>query len=131
MAKQLKAAKRAAIIIVVVVAVCAAAFAWYVSDYSRADADALAAVADSDGPADGVTVRTLKGGEIAFCPKQVSAGFIFYPGGKVQPEAYAPLLTECARQGILCVLVKPPFNLAILDANVTDGLQAQFPEIEK
>ena len=77
------------------------------------------------------TAASAKGGEIAFCPKQANAGLIFYPGGKVRPEAYAPLLTECARQGILCVLVKPPFNMAILDANAAEGLQAQFPEIEK
>ena len=123
--------KRALIAIGIVVAVLAGGFAWYVNDYSRADADALAAVADADGGADGVIVQTLAGGRIAFIPEHADAGLIFYPGGKVQPEAYAPLLTRCAQNGILCVLVKPPFNLAFFDVDAADGIAAQFPNVEK
>ena len=126
-----KRTKRALIAIGIVVAVLAGGFAWYVNDYSRADADALAAVADADGGADGVIVQKLAGGQIAFVPEHADVGLVFYPGGKVQPEAYAPLLTRCARNGILCVLVKPPFNLAIFDVDAADGIEAQFPDIGK
>ena len=128
---QRKRTRRALIAIGVVVAVLAGGFAWYVNDYSRADADALAAVADADGGADGVIVQTLAGGRIAFIPEHADAGLIFYPGGKVQPEAYAPLLTRCAQNGILCVLVKPPFNLAVFDVGAAGGVAAQFPDVEK
>ncbi|MCR5846432.1 MAG: alpha/beta hydrolase [bacterium] len=125
-----KRSKRVLIAIGALIVVLAVGFFAYVSDYYHADDEALAAVADEDGAADGVTVQTLPDGEIAFVPERTIAGLIFYPGGKVQPEAYAPLLTMCAREGILCVLVKPPFNLAIFDTDAADGIAAQFPEVD-
>lgn len=50
-----------------------------------------------------------------FQPKTTipTRGFIFYPGGKVNPESYAPLLREIAGEGYLCVLVQMPGDLAI------------------
>ena len=39
---------------------------------------------------------------IYFVPKEPLAGLIFYPGGKVQAEAYAPLMQLYAENGILC-----------------------------
>ena len=112
------------------IVVLAVSFTVYVSDYYHADEDALAAIADEDGATDGVTVQALPDGEIAFVPEHADAGLIFYPGGKVQPEAYAPLLTKCAQEGILCVLVKPPFNLAIFDTDAAEGIAEQFPEVD-
>ncbi|MBQ3601265.1 MAG: alpha/beta hydrolase, partial [Lachnospiraceae bacterium] len=55
---------------------------------------------------------------------------MFYPGGKVEYTAYLPLMNSLAEEGILCVLLKMPFNLAVLDMNAADGIQEQFPEIE-
>ena len=115
-------------IIVVVALVCAGA--WWVNDYYHADDAALAIVADENGDADGVTVQRLSDKAIAFVPEHPECGFIFYPGAKVQPEAYAPLMQQCAERGILCVLVKPLFNLSILDANLADGIEAQFPAVD-
>ena len=54
------------------------------------------------------------------------AGFIFYPGGKVETQAYAPLMKELAKQGVLCVLVHMPFHLAVLDMNAADGIQDDY-----
>ena len=48
----------------------------------------------------------------------------------MQPEAYAPLMQQCAERGILCVIVEPRFNLAILDVNAADGIQAKFPDVD-
>jgi hypothetical protein len=50
-------------------------------------------------------------GLICFEPEEPSSGLIFYPGGKVQYEAYAPLLEMMAENGILCVLVHMPGSL--------------------
>ena len=50
-----------------------------------------------------------------FLPEEINAGFIFYPGGFVETQSYAPLMQECAKQGILCVLVKMPFHLAVFN----------------
>ena len=121
--------KRILIALAVVVAVLAAATVWYVNDYYHADNVALAVVADEGGTADGVEVRTLPSGDIAFVPDHPTAGLVFYPGGKVQPEAYAPLMQKCAQRGILCVLLKPTFNLAIIDMDAANGVTAQFPDV--
>lgn len=122
-------AKRILIVLVVVVAALIAAAAWYVNDIYHADDVALAAVADEDGATDGVEVSTLPSGDIAFVPDHPVAGLVFYPGAKVQPEAYAPLMQQCAQHGILCVLLKPTFNLAIIDMDAADGIAAQFPSV--
>ena len=97
----------------------------YMSDYYRADEIALEAMAYQT---DSVRVEQ-DGDEIWFVPEDPTAGLIFYPGGKVEYTAYAPLLRACAENGILCALVRMPGNLAVLDANAADGLQQEHPEI--
>ena len=124
-------AKRVAVALAVLLAVAVVAMAWYVNDYYRADEVALAAAADANGDADGVSVREVAPKALAFVPAQPTTGLVFYPGAKVQPEAYAPLMQRLAQHGILCVLIRPTFNLAILDANAADGIQAQFPEVRR
>ena len=107
-------------------AVIVGAFAIYVGDYYRADTDAIKAYA----PMNEVTIQTLKDGTMIFQPDNPVAGLIFYPGGKVEYTAYQPLMAACAEQGIFCVLVEMPCNLAVLDMNAADGIQEQYPEIE-
>lgn len=99
----------------------------YVGDYYHAEEIALEAISN---PAEGIEVSE-RDGQIFFMPENAKAGFIFYPGGKVQVEAYAPLMEACAENDILCVLVEMPANLAVLDMNAADGIQEQFPEITK
>ena len=126
--KKMSLGKRILLAVAAVLVAIVAAFLVYTSDYYHADARAWAAM-ESDGPSE-VDVRSLDGGYIAFVPQDPVAGLVFYPGGKVEPESYAPQLKECAEHGVLCVLVKPPFNLAILDSNAADGALAQFPEVD-
>lgn len=47
----------------------------------------------------------------------------------MEDTAYAPLLHKLADKGILCVLVKMPCNLAVLDMNAADGIPEDFPEV--
>ena len=97
----------------------------YLSDYYHADEVALEAMAYQTD-----SVQTEQDGDVIwFVPEDPIAGLIFYPGGKVEHTAYAPLLRACAEQGILCALVRMPGNLAVLDANAADGLQQEHPEI--
>ena len=97
----------------------------YVSDYYHADETALEAMACQTG-----SVQAEQDGDVIwFVPEEPTAGLIFYPGGKVEHTAYAPLLRACAENGILCALVRMPGNLAVLDANAADGLQEAYPEI--
>lgn len=97
----------------------------YVSDYYHADKTAMEAMADKT---DGVQIEQ-DSNVIWFVPENPTIGLIFYPGGKVEHTAYAPLLRVCAEQGILCALVQMPCNLAVLDAGAADGLQQEHPEI--
>lgn len=128
--KRPSVAKRVALVVVIMLAVLVGASAWYVNDYYHADSEALAIVADENGSSDGVVVRHLSDKAIAFVPDAPAAGLIFYPGAKVQPEAYAPLMQRYAEAGVLCILVKPLFNLALFDSNAAQGLQEQFPDID-
>lgn len=56
-------------------------------------------------------------------------GYIFYPGGKVEPESYAPMAREIALAGYLVVIVPMPLNLAVLGANRANDVMAQFSNI--
>ena len=97
----------------------------YLSDYYHADEVALEAMAYQTG-----SVQAEQDGNVIwFVPEDPTAGLIFYPGGKVEYTAYAPLLRACAENGILCALVRMPGNLAVLDANAADGLRQEYPEV--
>lgn len=80
---------------------------------------------------DAVAVQRLEDGDIAFVPGDPRAGIVFYPGGKVQAEAYAPLMRDLADRGFLCVIVSMPFNLAVLDANGADGVRERLPAVRR
>ena len=121
--------RRGRVVVVVVVALvllAAAGVAWYVGDYNHADETARAALEPAD---DGVTVVPLDDGSIAFEPMDARVGLVFYPGAKVEPEAYAPLLRSCAERGVLCVAVRPPLNLALLDVGAADRIMAKYPNV--
>lgn len=57
-------------------------------------------------------------------------GVIFYPGGRVEPSAYAPLLRALAEDGYLAVIVPMPLNLAVLGSQRAGEVMVAFPEIE-
>lgn len=97
----------------------------YLSDGYRADDAALAAMTQSSE-----TVRKYQDRNVLFfVPPEPMAGMIFYPGGKVQCEAYAPLMQACAEKGVLCALVRMPCNLAVLNPNAADCIQEKYPEV--
>ncbi len=121
--------RRVLLVLAVLMVLMIGASAWYVNDYYHADEVAMSSV--ENGGTQGVAVRTLPDGELAFVPEQPVADFVFYPGGKVEPESYAPLMERCAELQILCVVVKPPFNLAVLNPNAADGIREQFPDVDR
>ena len=113
--------------VLLVFAIAVGACAIYLGDYYRADEEAIAAFA----PMNDVEIGEIAGGDLVFKPENATAGFIFYPGGKVESDAYKPLMAALAEKGVLCVLVDMPFNLAIFDINAADGIKEKYPEIEK
>lgn len=110
------------VVLVFIVGVCAA----YVSDYYRADTEAIAAFVSMNN----ISKEVHDDNTIVYAPEGATTGFIFYPGGKVEYTAYAPLMQACADRGILCVLVEMPFNLAVFDMNAAEGIQEQYAQIE-
>ena len=62
--------------------------------------------------------------------KKSKIGIIFYPGGKVDPMAYEPLMKSLAEKGFFCVLIKMPYNLAVFGIDSADGVQEKYPNIK-
>ncbi|MBR6503739.1 MAG: alpha/beta hydrolase [Firmicutes bacterium] len=117
-------------IAIVVLLLLAAVGAWlYISDYYPAGEKALAIM--EHGTEEITLGEPANGDWISFAPadRQAQAGIIFYPGGKVQCEAYAPLMEKVAAEGVFCVLVHMPGNLAVLDRDAAADVMKAYPEI--
>ena len=110
--------------VVAVLLLCGVCWA-YAADYYHADDAAVGAMS----PAADVTVEQ-KGNTLAFVPEGAETGLIFYPGGKVEYTAYAPLMRALANNGVLGVLVRMPLNLAVLDMNAANGIPEKYPQIK-
>jgi dienelactone hydrolase len=59
-----------------------------------------------------------------------SVGLILYPGGRVDPRAYAPTARAIAEEGYLVVIVPMPLDLAVLAPGRAAAVMATFPGIE-
>lgn len=78
--------------------------------------------------ADQVTVSEQENW-IDFIPdKPEGISVIFYPGGLVKPESYAPLAHELAKAGHHTVIAKMPVNLAVLKQNLADDIRNAYPD---
>lgn len=108
---------------VLVLLLCASLL--YLERYYHADEEAIAAFSVDRT----VEERTLAGGETVFDPGGATVGLIFYPGGKVDEAAYVPLMRAISSKGILCVLCRMPFRLAVLDSHAADEVREALPEV--
>ena len=110
-------------IVLLVLAILVGAFFWYVSDYYRAEDVALEVLAQGSGitEQDNLTILSPT--------YPTDTAIIFYPGAKVEAEAYLPLLDQIRKTGVTCILVHMPFNMAIFDADAAEEVISQFPEI--
>ena len=86
-------------------------------------------------PAGEAALAAMKGADVqervtVFASDNPRAGMIFYPGGLVQHEAYAPLMRALADRGISCILTRMPLDLAVLRPDAADGLKALLPQID-
>ena len=69
---------------------------------------------------------------IIFTPTEVipTKGFIFYPGGLVEPQAYSTLCRDIANEGYLVVIAPMPLNLAVLSPDKADTILERFNNID-
>lgn len=111
-------------ILLLVLAILSGVFFWYVSDYYRAEDVALEVMAQDNeiSVQDNLTILSPS--------YPTDTAMIFYPGAKVEAEAYLPLLDQIRQTGITCILVHMPFHMAIFDANAAEDVMANFPDIQ-
>ena len=60
-----------------------------------------------------------------------TTGLIIYPGGRVDPRAYAPIAYAIAAQGYLVVIVPMPLNLAVLGSDRAASVIQAYPDIQQ
>ena len=122
----MKIFKRLLLGLLIVAVVGSLAFLFWAETPARPTDIALQALS-SDSQ---VTV-TQQNGFITFEPatQQTTTGFIFYPGGRVDYRAYAPVLRKIAEQGYFVTLMKVRLNLAFFDVNAADRVITAYPQI--
>ncbi len=109
--------KRRWIIPLIAIAAIALACLIYTGVYYHADETAIAALASDES----VTVTKTEYGWF-FDGVAEEDVLVFYPGGKVEETAYAPLLHRLAAQGMDVCLLKVPLRLAVLGTNRADDV---------
>ena len=99
----------------------------YLNIHYSADNEAMEILLNSkssesgDGSISGVGVRVQELDNALFLDGDgEDTVFIFYPGAKVDSEAYLPLMKKLAENGIDCFILKPPFRMAIFDINAAE-----------
>lgn len=121
----LKKLKRIFIIFVCLCIVGGFCFYRYVNDYYVASEEVMSIINNSE------TVAIIDYDDyICFNVDNAKAGLIFYPSAKIESEAYVPLMNSLASQGILCILLRVPFRLAIFDINGANGIIEKFGQVK-
>jgi hypothetical protein len=77
-------------------------------------------------------VMVSRGEWLVFYPsgQTTQTGLILYPGGLVDPLAYAPAAKAISAEGYMVVIVPMPLNLAVLAASKAGEVIAAYPEIK-
>lgn len=117
----------ALIVVLLFVSALVGALVYFGSPSGEVMPEALAALESSD------SVHVSRGNWLTFTPaaQQPSVGFIFYPGGRVAAEAYAPLGRDLAEAGYLTVITPMPLHLAILNVDAARAVINAHAQIER
>lgn len=127
--KKRSALKKSIIIVLSVLAAVALVCAFcllFMLDACEADDKAIEAFAQA-----GSVEYTVKENTTVFYPDGAKKGFIFYPGAKVEHEAYIPLMQSLSEEGVLCILVEMPLYFPLIDADAADSIIEDYPDIEE
>jgi hypothetical protein len=76
-------------------------------------------------------ITVMQGQWLVFEPNTANytTGFIFYPGGRINPTSYAPYAHQIAAEGYLVVIVPMPLNLAVFGVNEANNVIAAYPNV--
>lgn len=114
-------------VVLITLAIAGIGFVWWASHSAEPMAEALAALRSDE------TVTVDYAVWLTFTPtaQPPTEGFIFYPGGRVDPRAYAPAAHAVAAAGYLVVIVPMPLNLAVFAPNRAEEVIAAYPTIDR
>lgn len=104
------------------IALTIALFCAFLSTYYPAEEAALRLLSGGDG----FTV-TDQGDYLFVDGSGEETALVFYPGAKIESEAYLPLMVKLAQNGIDGFLIKPPLHFALLDANAAGRIMEAYP----
>ena len=122
--KKTRKVKPILITVLGLIVVLVGTFFGYVSDFYDADETAYAFLENTE------EVQFVGQDPIHFAPAESSdVGIIFYPGGKVDEVAYAPLIQPLAEMGYNTFIPEMPFHLAVFDVDAADAIIENNPEI--
>ncbi len=114
--------KRGLVLLLLLVLVILGGFVAWASRAAPPQAQALQLIAQPQ--------VTESGGVWHYQPdEEATTALIFYPGGRVDPRAYAPILLPLAEAGFHVFAPQMPLNLAIFDINRADAIIAANPDI--
>jgi hypothetical protein len=104
--------RRILLTLLLVIGLAVGGFVAWANTPAQPSAEAYAAMKSNDD----VKVSLDAAGRLLFEPigTQNGIGFILYPGGRVDPRAYAPLARGIAAGGSVVVIAPMLFNLAVL-----------------
>lgn len=117
--KKQKIIKISIISIIITILVMVIGFNIYVSDYYRAECS----LADFDN------YEVIDNFTILLPEEETDTAVIFYPGALVEATAYLPILDQLRANGIMCVLVEMPYNMAIFNVKAAGDIFQYYPDI--
>lgn len=117
----MKKRKKVLLTILVIIVILLLAMLIYLERYYHADDSAEEAL-QSDAQ---VNVTQIPEGYLFDGPGEDTA-IVFYPGGKVEEESYAPLMHQLAGGGRDVFLLKLPFRLAVFDIDAADDVISHY-----
>lgn len=123
----MKILKRVLLGLLVVTVILVLGFVYWANDAAPATDVALKAL-----ESDPQMVVDQRDGYVVFLPvgQSPTTGFIFYPGGRVDYRAYAPVLRMIAQQGYVVAVVDVNLNLAFFEINAADAVISNRPEVD-
>ncbi len=113
--------------LLVFIGVLSLGFVIWGSTPARPMPEAISALSNSD------EVKVETGKWLVFTPvsnSSATTGYIFYPGGRVDYRAYAPMAKSLAQEGFLVIIPRMPLNLAVFGINEAADVMAAHPEIK-
>lgn len=115
------------IIVAAIILIAGIVFWIYVSDFDRATQPALSAMQSTE-----LIEVDNNDDYIEYKPAgAIKCGIVFYPGGKVEPTVYSRVFSKLAENGILTVVVKMPFNLAMFNINGAEKVLANHTKVDE